>query len=164
MTSDKFDVKPGEHIKGTAIHSYLKAYAEHSGIADLIRLDHTVIAAEHQGANEGGWVLTIATPSKGERKVLARRLILATGLTSSAFVPHFDGQENFGGKIFHGKHFQENRDTLQTATAVTIFGSRKFAWDAVYAYATAGVEVNWVVRGTLVTLYQGLLIESASPC
>ncbi|KAI0098857.1 hypothetical protein GGR51DRAFT_421316 [Nemania sp. FL0031] len=148
MTSDKFDVRPGEHIKGAALHSYLKAYAEHNGIAELIRLNHTVVSAEHQNTDEGGWILTIATPSKGERKVFARQLIIATGLTSNAFLPHFEGQEEFGGKIFHGKHFQQNSDTLKTATAVTIFGATKFAWDAVYAYATAGVKVNWVIRSS----------------
>ncbi|KAK5634199.1 hypothetical protein RRF57_009913 [Xylaria bambusicola] len=148
MTSDKFDVKAGEHIKGAAIHSYLKAYAEYSGIRELIHFDHRVLSAEHRGTNQGGWILTVATPSKTERRVLAHRLILATGLTSNAFLPHFDGQEDFGGRIFHGKHFHQNSDTLDTATAVTVFGGTKFAWDAVYAYATAGVKVNWVIRSS----------------
>ncbi|KAI0967408.1 hypothetical protein F4678DRAFT_475142 [Xylaria arbuscula] len=131
MTSDRFDVKPDDHIKGATIHSYLKAYAEHSRIADLIRPNHTVVSAEHQVTSQGGWVLTIATPSKGEVKVFARQLILATGLTSRAFVPHFFGQED-----------------LATANAVAIFGARKFTWDAVHAYATAGVKVHWVPHAT----------------
>ncbi|KAI1750703.1 hypothetical protein F4782DRAFT_508584 [Xylaria castorea] len=149
MSSDRFDVKPGEHMKGTALNSYLKAYAEHTGIADLVRFNHKVLSAEHRDTHDGGWVLTIAAPGKGEKKALARHLILATGMTSQAFLPHFDGQEDFedaGGRIFHGKHFKENSDTLKTAQAVTIFGATKSGWDAVYAYAAAGVKVNWVVR------------------
>ncbi len=50
------------------------------------------------------------------------------------------------GKIFHSKHFRQNSDTLQTGKSVTVLGGSKFAWDAVYAYATAGVHVNWVIR------------------
>ncbi|KAI1827263.1 hypothetical protein F4861DRAFT_400355 [Xylaria intraflava] len=149
MTSDKFDVKPGGHIGGAALHAYLKAYAEHNGIADMIRLNHMVLSAEHQDTTEGGWILTVSGPGKGEnleKKVFARKLVLATGLTSEAFLPHFKGQEDFGGRIFHGKYFHQNGDTLRTARAVTVFGSTKFAWDAAYAYATAGVKVNWVIR------------------
>ncbi|KAI0454134.1 hypothetical protein F5B21DRAFT_258075 [Xylaria acuta] len=149
MSSDKFDVKAGEHMKGTALNSYLKAYAEYTGIAGLVRFNHKVLSAEHRDTHDGGWVLTITAPGKGEKKALARHLILATGMTSQTFLPHFDGQEDFedaGGRIFHAKHFNENSDTLKTAQAVTIFGATKSGWDAVYAYATAGVKVNWVIR------------------
>ncbi|KAH6647950.1 hypothetical protein BKA67DRAFT_662692 [Truncatella angustata] len=148
MNSGDFNVNPGEHITGLALHSYLKAYAEHNGIADLVHLNHKVLSAEHQDKDDGGWVLSVVTSDLKERKVFAHRLIIATGLTSDAFLPHFDGQEEFGARIFHGKHFQQNSDTLKTAAAVTVFGASKFAWDAVYAYATAGVKVNWVVRSS----------------
>ncbi|KAI0205199.1 hypothetical protein F4808DRAFT_448262 [Astrocystis sublimbata] len=149
FSSDRFDVKPGQHMSGEAINTYLKAYAKQSGISDFIHLNTKVLTAEHQDTDNGGWVLTIATlhPS-ATKKVFARRLILATGLTSEAFIPHFDGQEIFGGRVFHGKNFRQNSDTLKTAKAVTIFGATKFAWDAAYAYATAGVKVNWVIRSS----------------
>ncbi|KAI0204440.1 hypothetical protein F4808DRAFT_342640 [Astrocystis sublimbata] len=149
MSSDKFDVKAGEHMKGTALNSYLKAYAEHKGIAKLIRFNHKLLSAEHRDTHDGGWVLTIAEPRKGEKKAFARHLIVATGMTSEPFLPHFDGQEEFkgaGGMIFHGKHFKQNSKTMETAQAITVFGATKSGWDAVYAYATAGVTVNWVIR------------------
>ncbi|KAI2643213.1 hypothetical protein GGS21DRAFT_495257 [Xylaria nigripes] len=149
MTSDLFDVEPGKHISGHAINSYLKAYAKKSGILDMVHLKTKVISAEHQETDEGGWILTIALSDESTvKKVSTRRLILATGLTSEAFLPHFDGQEVFGGRVFHGKYFQQNSDTLKTAKSATIFGGTKFAWDAAYAYATAGVKVNWVIRSS----------------
>ncbi|CAJ2508463.1 Uu.00g134890.m01.CDS01 [Anthostomella pinea] len=147
MSSHKFDVKPGQHLKAAAINSYLKAYAEHSEIADLIRFNHKALSAEHQDTDAGGWVLTIAA-KEGEKTIFARRLIIATGLTSNEFLPHFDGQEDFRGRVFHGKRFRQNSDTLKMAKAVTVFGATKSSWDAVYAYATAGVKVNWVVRAS----------------
>ncbi|KAI1378024.1 FAD/NAD(P)-binding domain-containing protein [Hypoxylon crocopeplum] len=148
MSSHDFGVKIGEHITGEAINAYLKAYAANFGIGDLIRLESKVLVAEHQDTSEGGWILTVATSERDESQIYTRRLIIATGLTSEAFLPHFEGQETFGGRVFHGKDFQPNSDTLKTAKAVTVFGATKFAWDAVYAYATAGVKVNWVIRST----------------
>ncbi|PHH61271.1 hypothetical protein CDD82_2168 [Ophiocordyceps australis] len=142
-----FGVAKGQHIPGKVVNSYLKAYAANFGLDGLVRLETRVLAAEHleQG---GGWILTVAQPDGTEARILTRRLILATGLTSEPFVPQFEGQESFGGRVFHGKQFQENRDTLQTAKSVVVMGGSKFAWDAVYAYATAGVTVNWVIRAS----------------
>jgi cation diffusion facilitator CzcD-associated flavoprotein CzcO len=155
MDSGTFAVKKGEHMTGGAINAYLKAYAKEFGIADLIHLNTKVIVAEHQeGTASGGWVLTVASPNDKDdakvfaHQVFARRLILATGLTSEAFLPHFEGEEKFGGPIFHGKGFQQHRDTLETAKSVTVLGGSKLCWDAVYAYATAGVQVDWVIRCT----------------
>ncbi|OHE99997.1 hypothetical protein CORC01_04644 [Colletotrichum orchidophilum] len=148
MDSETFHIKPGQHIPGETINVYLKAYADKFGITDKIRSSHKVLVAEHQETSEGGWFLTVSNAKDEETQVFARRLIVATGLTSEPWLPHFDGQESFGGRIFHGKHFQQNVDTLKTAKVVTVFGGTKFAWDAVYSYATAGVKVNWVIRST----------------
>jgi hypothetical protein len=30
---------------------------------------------------------------------------------------------------------------------VTVFGGTKLAWDAIYNYATNGIQVDWVIRG-----------------
>jgi cation diffusion facilitator CzcD-associated flavoprotein CzcO len=146
MDTETFGVKVNEHIPGPVINRYLKAYADKFGIADFVRLQTKVSVAEHRDTTEGGWVLTVVDEKQQESKLFARRLILATGRTSDPFLPHFAGQETFGGRVFHGKQFLENRDTLQTAKAVTVFGASKSAWDAVYAYATAGVKVNWIIR------------------
>lgn len=148
MDTATFGVKPGEHMPGRVINTYLKAYADKFGIASLIRLESKVVVAEHQDTDDGGWILTVAKPKQDQTMIYTRRLIVASGLTSEAFLPHFAGQETFSGRIFHGKHFLQNSDTLKTAKSVTIFGGTKFAWDAVYSYATAGVKVNWVIRCT----------------
>ncbi|PHH61339.1 hypothetical protein CDD81_473 [Ophiocordyceps australis] len=148
MDPATFGVARGQHIPGTVINSYLKAYAAKFGIDGLVRLETRVLAAEHREQG-GGWILTVAQPNgAGDARILTRRLVVATGLTSEPFVPQFVGQESFGGRIFHGKQFQENRDTLETAKSVVVLGGSKFAWDAVYAYATAGVEVNWIIRAS----------------
>ncbi|KAL2176643.1 uncharacterized protein P884DRAFT_245163 [Thermothelomyces heterothallicus CBS 202.75] len=155
MSTARFKVPVGSHIPGEVIHEYLKAYAAEFGIADHIRLRTRVLSAEHVDEAGGGWILTVASTGTGDddqgqqqTRVKARRLIVATGLTSEAFLPHFDGQETFGGRVFHGKHFQQNRDTLKTAKSAVVLGGTKFAWDAAYAYATAGVETHMVIRSS----------------
>lgn len=147
MDSATFGVTTDEHIPGDVINTYLKAYAAKFEITDKIRLRSKVTVAEHQDRRAGGWLLTIVDEEQQcKTSVFTRRLIIATGLTSEPFLPHFAGQEDFGGRVFHSKDFLKYSDTLQTAKSVTVFGGTKFAWDAVYAYAMAGVEVNWVIR------------------
>ncbi|OLN86723.1 FAD-containing monooxygenase EthA 1 [Colletotrichum chlorophyti] len=140
MDSETFQVQPGQHIPGEAINAYLKAYATTFGIASKIRSSQKVLTAEHLETPEGGWFLTVSGVDEKEMKVFTRRLIVATGLTSKSWLPRFAGQESFGCRIFHGKDFQQNSDTLKTAKSVTILGGSKLAWDAVYAYAVAGVK------------------------
>ncbi|KAK8100529.1 hypothetical protein PG999_010903 [Apiospora kogelbergensis] len=148
MDTATFGVETGRHIPGVVVNKYLKAYAEEFGLADCIRLKTKVWTAEHRDGGTGGWNLAVEESNGNATKVLARRLIVASGLTSEPFLPHFEGQETYGGRIFHSKHFKQNSETLHTARNATVFGGTKFAWDAVYAYATAGVAVDWVIRYT----------------
>ncbi|KAK3938149.1 FAD/NAD(P)-binding domain-containing protein [Diplogelasinospora grovesii] len=143
MDTETFGVKPGQHIPGTVMHEYLSKYAEKFGIADKIRCSTKVLSAEHQDGAEGGWVLTA---DGADKKIFARKMILATGLTSEPFLPEFEGQSEFGATIFHGKDFLQHADTLDTAKSVTVFGGTKSAWDAVYAYGSKGIKVDWVIR------------------
>lgn len=145
MDTATFGIESGQHIPGLVVNRYLKAYAEQFGIADRIQLRIKVRSAEHHDKT-GGWTLSLEDASGNQTSVKALRLIIATGLTSDPFLPHFSGQESYGGKIFHGRYFKQNSDTLYTAKNSTIFGGTKFAWDAVYAYATSGVTVDWVIR------------------
>lgn len=149
MDSKRFQVKPGQYIPGEVTNTYLKAYVDNFNLGGSIRLQAKVTVAEHQDTLEGGWNLTIVNHEGQESKVFAKRFIVATGLTSEPFMPHFDGQEDFGGKIFHSKYFQQNQDTIKSSKSVTVFGATKFGWDAAYSYATAGVQVNWVIRCSL---------------
>ncbi|KAF7543929.1 hypothetical protein G7046_g9901 [Stylonectria norvegica] len=147
MDTATFGVQPGQHIPGTVIHAYLTKYAEKFDILDKIRFEHKVEAAEHR--EDGGWILTARDLKAGvDVTILAKRLVVATGLTSEAFLPHFDGQEQFRVPLFHGKDFLQHADTLETAKSVTVFGGTKTAWDLVYQYATKGIQVNWVIRET----------------
>lgn len=145
LVPEEFGIERGQHIPGPVVHEYLSRYAEKFGIADKVWLKHKVVSAEHQ--EKGGWIVT-AEGSGQITKFAAAKIVVATGLSSEEFLPRFDGEDTFGSPIFHSKHFPKYSDTLDTAKSVTVLGGTKSAWDAVYGYASKGVQVNWVIRGT----------------
>jgi cation diffusion facilitator CzcD-associated flavoprotein CzcO len=161
MNPKTFGVVKNKYIPGSVLNTYLKAYAAKFGITELIRFNTKVTVAEHMDTAEGGWKLTVFdSKTKAEATLFTRRLIIATGQTSDAFLPHYDGQETFGGKVFHNKDFLKNADTIEKGKTVTILGGSKSSWDAVYAYATAGVEVNWVIRCESFSVPPLFIVES----
>jgi cation diffusion facilitator CzcD-associated flavoprotein CzcO len=148
MTTNAFGVRPGEHMPGEVMYRYLTKYAEKFDIIDKIRCRTAVLTAEHQDRAEGGWMLTVRN-GDSEHQLFARKLVMAAGLTSEPFLPRIQGQEEFGAPIFHSRDFVKYADTVGTAKTMTVFGATKSAWDVVYAYASRGVKVNWVIRGRL---------------
>ncbi|KAK3318777.1 hypothetical protein B0H66DRAFT_249535 [Apodospora peruviana] len=145
MTTEKFGVKPGEHMSGSVMHEYFCKYAEAFDIADKIRYECKVLTAEHHDGADGGWTLVVQNGDSKSR-IFAKKLIMATGLTSEPFLPDFKGQEEFEAPLFHSRDFLQHSDTLETAKSVTVFGGTKSAWDIAYAYASKGTKVDWVIR------------------
>jgi Pyridine nucleotide-disulphide oxidoreductase len=140
---ESYGVKPGEHIPGSVLHSYLTNYANRFGVLGRIRFKSKVETAERR--EREGWLLTVS--SNGQQgQLTTEKLIVATGLTSDPFIPAFDGSSQFEPPIFHCKDFLRYAESLRTAESVVVFGGTKSAWDAAYAYAKAGVEVNMVIR------------------
>ena len=79
--------------------------------------------------------------------VETKKLIVATGITSQAYLPTFDGQDAFGAPIFHCRDMQQHEpEVLKAGERVTVFGGTKSAWDAAYACATSGMQVDWIIR------------------
>ncbi|KAJ5166098.1 uncharacterized protein N7482_004879 [Penicillium canariense] len=144
MDEATFGVKPGQHIPGEIIQRYLEAYAERFGFRDRIRLGHRVETAQHH--LDGTWQLKVSHEEK-LALIDTKKLIIATGVTSQAYLPTFDGQDAFGAPIFHCRDMlQHEANVLKDGERVTVFGGTKSAWDAAYACATSGMQVNWIIR------------------
>ena len=155
-------VQPGEHIPGAVVHEYLVKYAEHFGVDRRIRFCTRVESAEQDstagtgtdpdvdsGPEHGGWVLAVRSlDTDMSKRIRARRLIVATGLTSSANLPSFAGAANFPQPLFHIKDFARRADLLHTTHTVAVLGGAKSAWDAAHAFASAGVRVELIVRAS----------------
>ncbi|KAK5052640.1 hypothetical protein LTR84_002505 [Exophiala bonariae] len=142
------DVKHGVHILGDEVHEYLKRYSQHFDIYQHIRFNVKVISAEHLSDSRGWLLSTTEKNSHKIKQILTRRLIVATGLTSDAFVPQIPGSDTDGAPpMVHVKDFQDRSDQLfKSAKRATILGGTKSAWDASYAFATAGIPVDWIIR------------------
>ncbi|PBP19947.1 flavin-binding monooxygenase-like protein [Diplocarpon rosae] len=142
MDEATWGVKPGQHVPAIVMHEYLTAFAKNFGVWERTRFNCRVESIEH--GEKGGWRLNVGG---GEGDVIVtKKLILATGMTSQAFLPTFKGHDEFERPLFHIAEFFKHQETLDTLKSVTVLGGTKSAWDAVYAYATQGVHVDWIIR------------------
>lgn len=152
MDTATYGIKPGEHIKGEIVHRYLTDYAHEFGIYSKIRFETNVLTAQ-QVDDGSGWLLTAEKKSSDKKapkadEILAKKLIVATGVTSEAFLPRFAGSDTFGMPLFHSKDTKVYESALESAKTVAVFGGTKSAWDAAYVYARKGVKVEMIIRGT----------------
>ncbi len=149
MSFDRYGVKAGEHIPGAVLHQYLTDFAKKFGVFDRTHF-HTQVDSV-KPSTTGGWTLTCTRTSSEEDRpasstVSTKKLILATGLTSTPNMPVYEGIEDFGGPVFHARDFCIRGDTIRTASHVVIVGGAKSAYDIAWAYVHAGATVDLVVR------------------
>ncbi|KAI9702236.1 MAG: hypothetical protein M1820_006168 [Bogoriella megaspora] len=145
MREELFGVKPGQHIPGLTMHKYLVEYAKHFGVFERIRCNSKATVAECR--DNDGWLLTITSTIDGtEKKVLAKKLIVATGLCSEPFVPNITGSAEFEGPIYHNKELAKRDEELKKMSDIVVLGGSKSAYDAAYAYAMRDIKVHLVIR------------------
>ncbi|KAK5126317.1 hypothetical protein LTR85_010553 [Meristemomyces frigidus] len=146
---DAFGVKHGEHLPGRAVHEYLVEYAQHWGIDHRVRFQSKVLDAEKvQDENLDGWHLTVQSPHT-EYTLFTKKLIVATGLTSQPQSMHVRGEDSFNAAMLNMAELANRAPQVLADPAtkrVTVLGGSKSAYDAVYMFASAGIEVDWVIR------------------
>lgn len=109
MDEAVFGVKPGEHIPGSVLHEYLEKYAQHFGIASKIRFDAKVESAEQIAGK--GWAVRVVQ-GVSNHCLNTRKLIVATGMTSTPYLPEISGSESFGVPLFHCRDLPQYQDNL----------------------------------------------------
>ncbi|KAJ5322911.1 hypothetical protein N7452_011200 [Penicillium brevicompactum] len=138
---EAYGVKPNSHIPAATLHRYLSDYARRFGVFERVVFDTTVETIER---HVGGWVVKTCC-AKGSAALRTRRLILATGLTSTPNIPSYPGQETFDAPLFHAKDFR-NCGAWDNSQNVVVVGGAKSAFDVAFAYAEAGVHVDLIIR------------------
>lgn len=145
MSTERYGVKPFEHVPGKVLHQYLCDFADHYDLTRRVRLESMVEVVEE--GEDGVWGLTVRNTKTGQDSIVrAKRLVVATGMASEPKYPDLPGKENFGKPIFHFAHYAQNIDTLQASKRICLIGGAKSGWDVAYDYATAGVQVEWIIR------------------
>lgn len=134
-------VEERAHLPGEAVNTYLTMYADRFDITRRIRCNTNVTTIER--LEESWWRVTTQSGSK----IDCKKLVIATGLTSQPFLPTITGLDSFQAPIVHTKDWSEKLcELMKTTKTVTVIGGNKSAWDAAYMFASAGVEVNWIIR------------------
>lgn len=141
------------------MHKYLEDYAKKHELLDRMSLNTRVSTIERLQDGDGViWELHcqsrrcqngIATQYSSDKTLKTRKLILATGVTNEPNQPKMSGETEFGGPIVHSARLgREATRLLQDLSIkrVVVLGGGKSAYDAVYLFASAGKEVEWVIR------------------
>ncbi len=148
MAEERYGVKPKQHIPGAVCHEYLTDFAKKFGVFDRMQFNTRVDTIKP--SSTGGWTLQCtSTSEKGQpvtKTVSTKKLILATGLTSTPNMPNYQGAETFGAPLFHAKDFCSRGDTIKNASRVVVVGGAKSAYDVSWAYVNAGATVDLVIR------------------
>ncbi|CAO2647203.1 Nn.00g081250.m01.CDS01 [Neocucurbitaria sp. VM-36] len=146
MSVEGFDLVD-DHIPGEHVNEYLQKYAKRFGLAEHMRFNCTVDLAIDQGS--AGWTLAVTQVMQEKKltyRVAAAKLIIATGLTSEPFMPKLEGREEFDAPIYHTSEFAKAEHGLGSFKKVVLLSGAKFSWDIACAYASAGIQVDWVIR------------------
>jgi hypothetical protein len=159
---------------------YLEDYAAsqtHNGLTlhDRIQFSTAVTNAQRSGKL---WSLDLEItsttagsdkPTRHHKTLLAKHLILATGITTIPKIPTLPGASDFPAPIIHNRDFGRatrgsSSDFPESSSAdnkvqpgvladpaidhVTVLGGGKSGADMVYACVKAGKQVAWIVRPT----------------
>ncbi|KAL3424133.1 flavin-binding monooxygenase-like protein [Phlyctema vagabunda] len=150
MDFETFGVASGSHIPGPIIHTYLKAYAKKFGVYERIRFRSWVQSAEL--LDDGNWSIIYREEddqgSTKEVKLLAKKLVLATGTTTMPVMPNFVGGQTFNGHIFHFRDLPIRTEEMAAAKNIVVLGGSKSAADVAYLNAVRGRHVDWVIRAS----------------
>ncbi|KAL8861944.1 MAG: hypothetical protein Q9178_001814 [Gyalolechia marmorata] len=129
-------------VTGEMIHKYLQSYAEDHDLLRRIRFNTFVESAKQCPR---GWRLTFRNCVD---VVEAEKLLVATGVTSIAYMPKFEEKNDGSIPLVHSCHLGANYQALENKAVqhVVVVGAAKSAYDAVYLLLSMGKKVTWVIR------------------
>lgn len=142
------------------VTSYLEGYVdshvyEDRSIRDRVRFNTKVVNVSKTSDGGSGWILELQQsnshlgPPGIPLKLSTKKLIDATGLTSTPNVPFLPGQNRFQGLAIHHKAFGQHEKAILDDSKnqnVCVVGGGKSAADIAYACAKAGKAVSWIIR------------------
>jgi len=154
MELDRYELKRDQHIPGHVVHRYLVDFAEHFSLSSRIRLQTKVDAATL--GKDGIWRVDYSSFHSGDSLLakkgvlMARNLVVATGLTSEPRMPSYPGQDDFQGHLFHSIQLNTRAQVLREAKGnVVVVGANKSAWDVCYMAAqltSPQATIHMVIR------------------
>jgi hypothetical protein len=122
-------------------------------VESITRDDDSSSSSNGDDGDVGSWVVKVINRtenSKAATKIRAKKLIMATGLTTQPFMSKINGQESFQRPLFHIVDLKEHEPQLlkKENKRITVFGSAKSAFDAAYLLADSGLPVDLIIRAS----------------
>ena len=131
---------------GPSILRYIEETAQEQGVLPLIRFGHRVLQADWDSAS-ARWTLQVLRVADGQTlRLQCRFLLLCSGYYNyqHGHAPHFDGQENFAGRIVHPQHWPQDLD--YRGRQVVVIGSGATAMTLVPEMAKLAARVTLLQR------------------
>lgn len=144
LSKDKmfYNYFPGSHVT-----EYLEAFSVHKTYSEKTLQERIVFNSPVTRISKGDKVWIISTNSK--TSFTCRKLIIATGLTSTPNLPTFS-KDSFTPPIIHTRSLAANISLLSNPSInnVVVIGGSKSAFDAVQILHSLNKSVTWVIRTT----------------
>ena len=156
MTTERYGVKPGEHIPGEVVGRYLRDWVQKWRLGPYLRFGIKVVEVEEvQGLGargRNGWVVRcIELESSKQILLTCEELVIATGLTSTPLPQRFPGSETFKSPMVPFSQLARRVDVIladEQVKQVVVHGASKGAYDCVHLFASTGRRVHWVIRAS----------------
>ena len=141
----KEGLTPDRYISGETIHRYLNDFARDQGLVDRVRLQTRVTKIERMSEGRLRWRLTIDDKTDGSLET--SKLIVASGVTSEAYVPNIP-RSNFTKPVIHSGQLGASVEALSSPKTgrVVVLGAAKSAYDTVFHLLKHGKKVDWIIR------------------
>ncbi len=136
-----------EWPSGEQVQQYLADYVEHFDLTPMLRLRTEVTSA--RPGPDGGWTLTTRS-SAGVETSEHDHLVIANGVFSQAFVPEYDGVDDFaaaGGKLLAASDFHDV--DAGRGKNVVVVGYGKSACDVAVKVSDVAASTDVVARQML---------------
>ena len=144
MVPEDWNIKPGDFIPGVVVNKYLNASAKKYGVTQKCRLNTRVTDVEMK--ENDSWNLEWQSGQQ-TGMINARKLVMATGLTSDAKMPVIEGLDTFKGTVFHSKDLASRAHELSSAPDIVVIGGSKSGYDVVNLCCTqTAAQCHWIIR------------------
>jgi dimethylaniline monooxygenase (N-oxide forming) len=132
-------------FKAKHMNAYLESYVDHftfSGTTMRSRIKFNFAVQKVEKLDEK-WVIS------GPEVIHAAKVMVASGLASSANMPDLPFRERFEGQVIHQEDFGQSQDAIFSDPEIkhiTVLGGAKSSADMIYSAVKAGKSVSWIIR------------------
>ncbi|CAF0799316.1 unnamed protein product [Adineta ricciae] len=144
--SDLPDLEAKENAPWQDIHRYLKRFAEKFDLVKRIRFQSTVTSIDKNNLRDPTlpWTVKIETADQQHQTLQFHLVVVANGLFSTPFQPHFLGQNKFAGPIVHANNIKTHEQLMDKR--VVVIGGGKAAIDFASLAGKYALSCHLVIR------------------